>query len=229
MCCVSGEEALEYIPRFEPNLVLMDMRLPGMSGFACTQRLKSVLPGVKVVVITGVPDSRSVVQAAQAGADGYLCKPFTTGECLAGIAEALAGELPLSMEVGRMLFEELRGQYAHQPAGGLTEREQEVLQSMTQGLTEKEISARLHISDSTVRTHAEHIRHKLGVRSRAEVIIKSLGATVGMAVDTPQELRQGRSPRPASCGRARSVANPCLEPSTLSPLSVPGQNRAHDQ
>ena len=169
--CATAEEAAAEIPRLKPDVVLMDVHLPGESGIACTARLKEELPGVQVIMLTVYRNQELIFQALQAGACGYLLKRSSPEELLAAIAEVRSGGAPMTSEIARMVVEA----FQKKPAGvtaadGLTNRESEILALLSEGLSNKEIADRVNISYDTVRAHLRHIYEKLHVRGRTEAV-----------------------------------------------------------
>jgi len=177
--CVSqhatGEDAVERIPSFQPNAVLMDINLPGMSGVEAVRKLKPSLPQTQFIMSTVYKDSDAIFSALMAGANGYLLKQTAPRELLAALREACAGGSPMTSQIARKIVEAFR--QTHAPAGemeGLSPRELEVLELLSQGHIYKEIAEQLQISYRTVSTHIEHIYQKLHVRSRTEAVAKHL-------------------------------------------------------
>jgi len=171
--CRSAEEALVAIPPLKPDVVLMDIHLPGESGIVCTARLREKLPQAQVIMLTVYKDTKVIFQALKAGACGYVLKREDETEILKAIAEVRAGGAPMTAEIARMVVRS----FMEKPMGEdetaeLSPRESEILALITEGLTNKEIGARLNISFSTVRTHLMHIFEKLHVRCRTEAAAK---------------------------------------------------------
>lgn len=171
--CRSAEEALVQIPPLKPDVVLMDIHLPGESGIVCTARLREKLPQLQVIMLTVYKDTKVIFQALKAGACGYVLKRADEAEILKAIAEVRSGGAPMTAEIARMVVRS----FMERPSGDdetaeLSPRESEILALITEGLTNKEIGARLDISFSTVRTHLMHIFEKLHVRCRAEAAAK---------------------------------------------------------
>ncbi|MGH7939499.1 MAG: response regulator [Limisphaerales bacterium] len=173
--CATAEEALAEIPRLKPDVILMDVHLPGESGIACTAQLKEKLPGVQVIIVTVYRDHDLIFQALQAGACGYLLKRSSPRELLKAIGEVLSGGAPMTSEIARLLVEAFQKKPAA-PLGGdaLTQRESEILALLAEGLSNKEIADRVKISYDTVRAHLRHIYEKLHVRGRTEAVRKYL-------------------------------------------------------
>ncbi len=175
--CVSGEEALRVIPELKPQVVLMDIFLPRMSGVECTARLKELLPGIRVVMLTAVDDDEMVFLALEAGADGYLLKRTKPDDLRAALLDVLSGGAPMTSEIARRVIESFRKKArSRDESVHLTTREEEVLVSLSRGYSNKEIADRLHVSVDTVRTHLKHIYEKLHVRSRAEAVARYMAS-----------------------------------------------------
>ena len=185
--CADGETALRQILAKAPNVVLMDINLPGMSGIDCLREIKQALPKVRVIMVTVYDDDDTLFESLVAGADGYLLKRATRTRFLKSVREIVGGDAPISPKMARRVveyFHHLKNQKDHKPAGDdavmlnledLTEREHEILAKLTGGLAPKEIAAELNISWDTVRNHTTRIYAKLHVHSRSEAILKYLG------------------------------------------------------
>ena len=175
--CGSAEEALAQIPAAQPNVVLMDIHLPGESGIACTARLRQQMPDLQVIMLTVYKDIKVIFQALQAGACGYVLKRADEAEILAAIAEVQAGGAPMTSEIARMVvrsFMEKPKAPGPDHTKDLSEREIQLLALLAEGFANKEIATRLDISSATVRTHLMHIYEKLHVRCRTEAAAKYL-------------------------------------------------------
>ena len=173
--CGAAEEGLEQIPRHKPDVILMDINLPGASGIECTARLKQMIPEVQVIMLTVYEDTASIFSALKAGACGYLLKRASPSEILDAIAEVRQGGAPMTSEIARKIVMAFQS-----PAPGqsetaiLSSREQEILELLSKGQVSKEIADSLSISYHTVRVHLKHIYEKLHVRSRSEALLKFL-------------------------------------------------------
>jgi DNA-binding NarL/FixJ family response regulator len=165
----SCEEALRQLDPDRPDLVLMDIELPGMSGIEGTERLKRLRPACIVLIITVFEDSEKVFQSLCAGAGGYLVKNASPDALLAGLDEALAGGAPMSLHIARLVVRS----FARNLDSPLSAREQQVLQSIAQGKTYTKIAADLFINKETVRSHIRHIYQKLEVSNKAEALRKA--------------------------------------------------------
>src|SRR5215469_6771169 len=185
--CATAEEALAEIPQLKPDVVLMDVHLPGESGIACTAQLKEKLPGVQIIIVTVYRDHQMIFQALQAGACGYLLKRSSPEELLRAISEVLSGGAPMTGEIARLLVEAFQKKPAAQVGGdGLTQRENEILALLSEGLSNKEIADRVKISYDTVRAHLRHIYEKLHVRGRTEAVRMYLKSSPPTATGTGQ-------------------------------------------
>ncbi len=178
--CVShyqnAEAALEDLPKVNPQVVLMDINLPGINGVECVRRLKTLCPKTQVIMLTVYEDTENIFAALAAGASGYLLKRTTSAELLAAIKEVLAGGSPMTAHIARKVVLSFQQPApASSPASeNLSQREQEVLDCLAQGLIYKEIAEKLGISYETVHTYIRRIYEKLQVRTRTEAVAKFL-------------------------------------------------------
>jgi DNA-binding NarL/FixJ family response regulator len=169
----SGEQALEALARRRPDVVLMDINLPGMSGVECVRQLKSMWPDLQIVMLTVYDDSDRIFQALQMGASGYLLKRSTAAEILRAIEDVHGGGAPMSSYIARKVVQSFRRQGASdKPAENLSKRETDVLDYVSRGYTNKEIADALGLSPETVRGYLKTIYTKLHVRSRTEAAMK---------------------------------------------------------
>lgn len=170
-----AESALAGLPKDKPDVVLMDINLPGMSGVECVRRLKERLPDVNVVMLTAYEDTDNIFGSLQAGAAGYLLKRSKSADILAAIKEVASGGSPMTAHIARKVTQSFQARLvSSDPTANLAEREREVLDLLTQGFMYKEIADKLGISYETVRTHIRRIYEKLHVRSRTEAVAKAL-------------------------------------------------------
>jgi DNA-binding NarL/FixJ family response regulator len=171
--CATAEEALKIIPKYEPEIVLMDIQLPNMSGIDCLAQLKQILPSAQVIMVTVYEDTERIFKALRMGACGYLLKRCTPEELIAAIREVRQGGAPMSREIARKVivsFQEPIKTAAE--VEDLSPRELEILELLAGGFPNKTIADRLGLTDGTVRWHLRHVYHKLHVRSRTEAALK---------------------------------------------------------
>jgi len=171
----NAEAALEALPRDPPQVVLMDINLPGMNGVECVRKLKQLLPATLVVMLTVYEDTENIFNALAAGASGYLLKRTTSAELLAAIRDVQKGGSPMTTHIARKVVQSFQkaGQ-SSQATENLSQREQEVLDCLSQGFLYKEIADKLGISYETVHTYVRRIYEKLQVRTRTEAVAKFL-------------------------------------------------------
>jgi DNA-binding NarL/FixJ family response regulator len=171
----SGEMALAQLPQKKPNIVLMDINLPGMSGIECVRKLKPLLPETQFLMLTVYEDSDHIFDALSAGASGYLLKQTPHDELLAALKSVHAGGSPMTGSIARKLvltFQASHPQRQSRESVDLTPREREVLELLAQGYLYKEIADSLQISVPTVNTHIRRIYEKLHVQSRGRAVAK---------------------------------------------------------
>ena len=174
--CATGEEALGAIPKHQPDVVLMDIHLPNLSGIECTALLKKTLPKLLVIMITVYEDTEKVFSALRAGACGYLLKRSASSAILNAIQEVRHGGSPMTSEIARKVVEAFQTPQANAPADSeLTRREREILELLSKGFANKEIAAKLSIGYETVHWHLKQVYEKLHVRSRTEAVTKFYG------------------------------------------------------
>ena len=171
--CSTAEEALKILPKHEPELVLMDIQLPNMSGVECVARLKEIMPAAKAIMVTVYEDPDRIFSALRAGASGYLLKRSTPEEVLNAMREVQSGGGAMSGEIARKVIGYFRDQtVTTAEVDQLTGREREVLELVVHGLSNKEIADRLNVTVDAVRWHLKHIYNKLHVHSRTEAALK---------------------------------------------------------
>jgi DNA-binding NarL/FixJ family response regulator len=170
----SAEDALKDLPNVKPDVVLMDINLPGMNGVECVRQLKKILPQIQVMMLTVYEDTDNIFDALSAGANGYLLKRTTGPELLDAIREVQRGGSPMTTHIARKVVQSFQKSAATQPAENLSEREQQVLDLLSKGLMYKEIADKLQISYETVHTYIRRIYEKLQVRTRTEAVAKFL-------------------------------------------------------
>lgn len=171
--CSTSKEALVEVPKWHPDVALMDIHLPDESGIVCTARLTEKMPNLQVIMVTVYQDIDLIFQALKAGACGYILKRFRPEEIIRAIAEVRAGGAPMTSEIARLLVESFRAPSVV-PDAGLTSREAEILALLAEGLSNKEIARKTSIAAGTVRNHLVNIFKKLHVRCRTEAAAKYL-------------------------------------------------------
>jgi DNA-binding NarL/FixJ family response regulator len=171
----TAEAALEGLPKELPNVVLMDINLPGVNGVECVRRLKPLAPQTQVVMLTAYEDTENIFNSLAAGASGYLLKRTSSAELLAAIRDVIQGGSPMTTHIARKVVQSFQKAGASpQPGENLSQREQEVLDCLAQGFLYKEIADKLGISYETVHTYIRRIYEKLQVRTRTEAVAKFL-------------------------------------------------------
>jgi DNA-binding NarL/FixJ family response regulator len=171
--CATAEEALAGIPKYQPEVVLMDIQLPKLSGIDCTAQLKKISPAIQIIMVTVYEDTERISAALRAGACGYLLKRCTPEELVSAVREAKLGGVPMPREIARKVIASF--QQPHTLAAGVDElrpSERKILELLATGLANKEIADRLSLSPGTVRWHLENIYGKLHVHSRMEAVLK---------------------------------------------------------
>lgn len=171
--CPSAEDALRELPGVLPDVILMDIHLPGKSGIECVERLKPMLPLTQFIMLTIEEDTERVFESLKAGATGYFVKHVSPEEILEAVAEVHRGGAPMSSHIARRVVTAFR----QAPESGasdlpLSPREEEILKLLAKGHRSKEIAEQLQIGLGTVNTHVRHIYEKLHVRSRAEAVAR---------------------------------------------------------
>jgi DNA-binding NarL/FixJ family response regulator len=170
--CVSAEEALADIPRANPDVVLMDIFLPRMSGIECTARLKMKLPDVQIVMLTAMDNQELLFMALEAGADGYLLKRTKPSELRRALLDVLGGGVPMTSQIARRLIASFRKTAkSTDESTRLSAREEQILQLVSIGRSNKLIAEKLEMSYETVCTHLKRVFKKLHVNSRTEAAI----------------------------------------------------------
>jgi DNA-binding NarL/FixJ family response regulator len=174
--CASGEEALRLIPESAPDVVLMDIQLPRMSGITCTAALRKKLPSLPIMMLTVHEDADMIFDALKAGARGYLLKRSEPRRLLEAIAELHQGGAPMTSQVARKVIDSFRrAPPIEHPQDRLTDREQEILTLLAQGQATREVAERLSVSYETIRWHLRHIYDKLHVHTLTEAVLRRRG------------------------------------------------------
>jgi DNA-binding NarL/FixJ family response regulator len=171
----NAEELLEDFREINPDVVLMDIGLPGMSGIEATAALKRKYPRVQIIILSVFEDDESVFQAICAGACGYIAKPVTPHQLLEAVEQAFGGASPMSPHIARKVLELFKKHVPPPQADyNLSERELEVLELLTQGDDHKQIAEKIFLSPFTVRAHLRNIYDKLHVHSKSQAVAKAL-------------------------------------------------------
>jgi NarL family two-component system response regulator LiaR len=164
----SGEEAVRLTERYRPDVILMDLVMPGMDGVAATRAIHERWPDIKIIILTSFKEKDMVDGALKAGAMSYLLKNISADELVKAVRGAATGQARLSPEAAQVLIQEIR--QPHQPGFDLTEREKEILKLMVEGMANSAIADKLVVSQSTVKFHVSNVLSKLGATSRTEAV-----------------------------------------------------------
>lgn len=169
----TGEEALKHLPKLYPDVVLMDINLPGMGGIQCVSRLKQFLADTDVLMLTTYDNAEMIFDSIRAGATGYLLKNQPREELVAALKQVRAGGSPMSLKIARKVINHFQAPKKHgAEIEQLTNREQEILRLLTKGYLYKEIAEHLGVSLGTIQTHIASVYEKLHVHSRTEAAMK---------------------------------------------------------
>jgi DNA-binding NarL/FixJ family response regulator len=163
-----GAAAIAAAATADPDVVLMDLSMPGMDGVEATRQLTAARPGVKVIVLTSFADQRRILDALGSGAAGYVLKDASPDEIIAAVRTVMAGGAPLDPKAARVLLDSQRGP---RPGKRLSEREREVLGLLATGMANKQIARRLGIAERTVKAHMTSIFQELGVTDRTQAAL----------------------------------------------------------
>jgi len=176
--CSSAEEGLIRIPQVLPDVILLDIRLPGMSGVECARRLKQILPTVPIMMLTVYDEGDLIFEALKAGANGYLLKRTPPAKILEAIVDVHQGGSPMTSEIARKVVDSFRRPVESPVAreAALTPQEERVLALFCEGCVTKEVADRLGITYQTARTHQKNIYAKLHVRSQTEAVLAYMDA-----------------------------------------------------
>jgi two-component system, NarL family, response regulator LiaR len=177
----SGEAALTLVHELQPDVVVMDVRLPGMGGVAATQAIRRATPGSQVLALSSAIDSASITSMIRAGAVNYLPKTTSVRDLCRAVHVVATGQTPLSPEIAMMLIQELRTPALPEP---LTARELDILRLLSTGLANKAMARALSIQETTVKTHVSTIMAKLGVQSRTQAVMMALSRNLISLGDT---------------------------------------------
>ncbi len=170
-----AESALEYLPAWDADIVIMDINLPGMSGIDCIKKVKKQCPHSQFIMFTIYENDEKVFQALEAGANGYLLKKTPFSKITDSLIELHEGGAPMSTQIARKVIDRIHIHESEDEKNILSPRENEILQLLSKGLLYKEISDKLNITTGTVRQHIHRIYEKLHVQNRTEAINKAFG------------------------------------------------------
>jgi len=171
----SAEDAVRELPALAPDVVLMDIHLPGMNGIEAVKKLKPQCPSTQFIMSTIYEDDENIFESLKAGASGYLLKKTAPSKIMDAIMEVFSGGSPMSSQIARKVIASFQQQPSIDGAHVLTPKEKEILKELARGLRYKEIADVMQISMETVRSHARHIYEKLHVQSRTEALNKVFG------------------------------------------------------
>jgi DNA-binding NarL/FixJ family response regulator len=166
----NGQEAIEKAKELMPDLILMDIRMPEGNGLEATRRIKEEMPYVKIVILSVSDDVQDFFEAIKSGAQGYLLKNMEPDHWLDYITSIVQGEAPISRPLANKILQEFSLQKDDVSGNNLSERETELLHLVAEGLSNKEIGEKLHISESTVKNHLRNILAKLHLKNRMQLI-----------------------------------------------------------
>jgi DNA-binding NarL/FixJ family response regulator len=172
---MSGEDGLQKIPRENPDIVLMDINLPGMNGIQCVARLKKRLPNLQILMLTTYDDGDMIFDSLRAGANGYLLKNISHEELVQAVQQVHSGGAPMSLQIARKVINFFQKAKPASEIDTLSARELEILRLLAKGHRYKEIADQLAINIGTVRSHVTHVYEKLHVNSRTEAALKLSG------------------------------------------------------
>lgn len=171
----TGELAVSELPGICPDVVLMDINLPGINGIEAVRQLKPLCPGTQFIMSTVYEDDENIFESLKAGANGYLLKKTAPSKILDAIMEVHSGGSPMSSQIARKVIASFQHKDSIDEANILTPKEKEILKALAKGLRYKEIADDMKISIETVRSHARKIYEKLQVQSRTEALNKVYG------------------------------------------------------
>lgn len=184
----SGSQAIERVKQLQPDVILMDLSMPGMDGIEAIQRILAILPGQHIIVLTGFLDEERLVQAVRAGAQGCVDKTIPPEDLVQAIRDVSLGKPSLSSGLAWRVLREMTGNETRQQKNKLSEREIEVLRLMTQGKLDAEIAQELVLTEVTVRTHISRILTKLGLENRIQAALYGLRSGLVSISDTSEVL-----------------------------------------
>lgn len=171
----TAEEAIAILEKVAPDVILMDISLPGINGLKATQQIKKEYPGIKVMILTMLDQEGYVYEAVKAGATGYMLKSASTDDIVDAIVTVNEGKAVIHPDATAKLLKEFVSLSESQTREyGLSDREMEILQLLAEGMSNKDIGKELWISEQTVKTHVSHIFEKMGTKDRTETVAQAL-------------------------------------------------------
>jgi DNA-binding NarL/FixJ family response regulator len=169
---VDGADAVKQAAKLKPDVVLMDIKMPGVDGIEATRQIMEMVPGTKVLILTTFETDSQVIQALKAGASGYVLKDSSAAAIISSIVAVMSGERVMASAVANRVLEMLTGTATPKEFyDGLTNREIEILKLLANGMANKQIAYRLKISEKTVRNHVSNMYEKLGIYDRSQAVL----------------------------------------------------------
>jgi two-component system, NarL family, response regulator LiaR len=193
----NGFQAIELVKQLLPDVILMDLSMPGMDGLEAIHRILALRPGQRVVVLTGFLNEERLIQAIQAGAQGCLDKTIPPEELIQAIRDVYAGKPSLNSGMAWRILRGMTGNETDQKKNKLSEREIQILRLMTQGKLDEEIARELVLTEVTIRTHISRILIKLGLENRVQAALFGLRSGLVSISETSEVLDAGYRSRPA--------------------------------
>ncbi len=193
----NGFQAIERVKQLLPDVILMDLSMPGMDGIEAIERILAILPGQRILVLTGFLDEERLIQAIQAGAQGCVDKTIPPEELVQSIRDVYLGKPSLSSGIAWRVLRGMTGHEARQQKDKLSEREIEVLRLLTQGKLDTEIAQELVLTEVTIRTHISRILTKLGLENRVQAALYGLRSGLVSISDTSEVLEAQHRSFPA--------------------------------
>jgi len=174
----NGEEAIKAVEKLHPDVVLMDLVMPGMDGIEAIRHIKSLSPNTRIIVMTSFAQDSKVFPAIEARADGYLLKDISPGDLVGAIKSVHAGVTVIHPDIAKKLMLSFTNRGIKTSVDTLTPRETEVLRLIASGLSNEEIAERLFISDKTVKTHVSKVLHKLNLTTRTQAALYAINRNI---------------------------------------------------